>query len=584
VGTETTATERIDAFLAKHESKQLLRFITCGSVDDGKSTLIGRLLFDSQKILDDQLAAVRNDSSRWGTTGEATDLALLVDGLQAEREQGITIDVAYRFFDTERRKYIIADTPGHEQYTRNMATGASTAHLAIILVDAKRGVQVQTRRHSYIVSLMGIRHVVVAVNKMDLVGFDQATFDAIRRECEDFIGKLGVPDVRCVPVSALRGDNIVKPSDAMPWYTGTPLLELLDTIDITGDAQLEDLRFPVQYVNRPNADFRGYAGTVEAGSVSKGDAIMALPSRRTSRVKSITTYDGDLAAAHAGKAVTLTLEDEIDISRGDVLVHGDRAPNVADRFDARLIWMTDAPLLPGKQYEFKIGARYGFGTVEKIHHRTDVNDLSTHAAEQLKLNEIALCRIVLKEPVAFDTYETLRATGAFIVIDRLHHTTVGAGMIERAAGYAAADQSGDIVWQPTRITRDQRANQKSQKPCVLWFTGLSGSGKSTVANALEQTLFLRGHHSYLLDGDNVRHGLNKDLDFTDAGRVENIRRIGEVSKLFVDAGLIVLTAFISRGDLREHADRRVRDARSEGVVRAGAHGVHQALYRRELAL
>jgi len=521
-------------------------------VDDGKSTLIGRLLYDSQKILEDQLAAVRNDSSRWGTTGEETDLALLVDGLQAEREQGITIDVAYRFFDTDRRKFIIADTPGHEQYTRNMATGASTAHLAIILVDAERGVQVQTRRHSYIVALMGIRHVVVAVNKMDLVGFDREVFENIQRECSELLGKLGVPDVRCVPVSALRGDNIVRPSTAMPWYTGTPLLELLDTIDVTADEGVTDLRFPVQYVNRPNASFRGYAGTVEAGGVRKGDAIMALPSRRTSRVKAISTYGGEIAEALAGRAVTLTLEDEIDISRGDVLVHSDRAPSVGDRFDAQIIWMADAPLLPGKQYEFKVGARYVFGTVEKIHHRTDVNDLSTHQAEQLKLNEIALCRVALKEPIAFDAYKLCRAMGGFIVVDRLNHTTVGAGMIERVATHAIADQSGDVFWQPTRVTRDQRANQKSQKPCVLWFTGLSGSGKSTVANALEQTLFLRGHHSYLLDGDNVRHGLNKDLDFTDAGRVENIRRIGEVSKLFVDAGLIVLTAFISpfRSDRR----------------------------------
>jgi bifunctional enzyme CysN/CysC len=551
VQSKSTATERIDEFLAKHERKELLRFITCGSVDDGKSTLIGRLLYDSQQILEDQLAAVRKDSTRWGTTGGETDLALLVDGLQAEREQGITIDVAYRFFDTERRKFIIADTPGHEQYTRNMATGASTADLAVILVDAERGVQVQTRRHSFIVALMGIRHVIVAVNKMDLVDFNESAFAAIRAECEALLSRLGVADVHCVPVSALRGDNIVNTSAAMDWYTGKPLLELLDTVDIKGE-QFTDLRFPVQYVNRPNASFRGYAGSIEAGHVRVGDAIMALPSRRTSRVKSIVTYDGNLAEAGVGRAATLTLEDEIDVSRGDVLVHTDRAPSVADRFDAQIIWMADAPLLPGKQYEFKIGARYVFGTVERIHHRTDVNDMSAHAAEELKLNEIALCRVAVKERVAFDAYGTCRATGAFVIIDRLHHTTVGAGMIKTPAGHAIADQSGDVFWQPTRVTRDQRSNQKGQKPCVLWFTGLSGSGKSTVANALEQTLFLRGHHSYLLDGDNVRHGLNKDLDFTDAGRVENIRRIGEVSKLFVDAGLIVLTAFISpfRSDRR----------------------------------
>jgi bifunctional enzyme CysN/CysC len=545
VAKESTAVQRIDDFLGKHERKQLLRFITCGSVDDGKSTLIGRLLYDSQKILEDQLASVKSDSTRWGTTGEETDLALLVDGLQAEREQGITIDVAYRFFDTDRRKFIIADTPGHEQYTRNMATGASTADLAVILVDASRGVQVQTRRHSFIVSLMGIRHLVVAINKMDLVDFSADVFDKIRSECEDFMGRLGVPDVRCVPVSALRGDNIVRRSSSMPWYTGTSLLELLDTIDIDSAPLLADLRFPVQYVNRPNASFRGYAGTVEAGEVRKGDALMSLPSRRTSRVKTISTYSGQRDQASAGEAVTLTLEDEIDISRGDVLVHTDRSPSVADKFDAHVIWMTDAPLLPGKQYEFKIGGRYVFGSVEQIYHRIDVNDLQKTAVEELKLNEIAMCRVALSEQVPFDAYDTCRATGAFIVIDRLYHTTVGAGMIRRSIGHAVVDQSGDIVWQPTRITRQQRANQKGQLPCVLWFTGLSGSGKSTVANALEQALYLRGQHSYLLDGDNVRHGLSKDLDFSDAGRVENIRRIGEVSKLFLDAGLLVVTAFIS---------------------------------------
>ena len=539
------AAQRIAEFLARHEDKELLRFITCGSVDDGKSTLIGRLLFDSQKILEDQLAAVRNDSARWGTTGDATDLALLVDGLQAEREQGITIDVAYRFFDTERRKFIIADTPGHEQYTRNMATGASTADLAIILVDAERGVQVQTRRHGHIVALMGIRHAIVAVNKMDLVGYDRARFDSIRATCEELLRALGVPDVRCVPVSALRGDNVVHRSATMSWYTGAALLEMLDTIDVRPTHELEDLRLPVQYVNRPDASFRGYSGTIVAGRTRRGDAVMALPSRRTSRVRSIGTYDGELEEAQAGQAVTVTLEDEIDISRGDVLVHSDRSPSVGDRFDAHLIWMADAPLLPGKQYEFKLGPRYVNGTVELIHHRIDVNDRSEHAARELKLNEIALCRVVLNEQVAFDAYDTCRSTGGFVVVDRLQHGTVGAGMIRRAASHAMAERAGNLFWQPTRVSREQRANQKGQQPCILWLTGLSGAGKSTVANALEQMLHLRGQHSYLLDGDNVRHGLNKDLDFTDAGRVENIRRIGEVAKLFVDAGLIVVTAFIS---------------------------------------
>jgi bifunctional enzyme CysN/CysC len=539
------AAQRIAEFLARHEGKELLRFITCGSVDDGKSTLIGRLLFDSQKILEDQLAAVRNDSARWGTTGDETDLALLVDGLQAEREQGITIDVAYRFFDTERRKYIIADTPGHEQYTRNMATGASTADLAIILVDAERGVQVQTRRHGHIVAFMGIQHVIVAVNKMDLIRYDRARFEEIRAACEKFLKALGVPDVRCVPVSALRGDNVVHGSSAMSWYTGPALLEILDTIDVSRAHELEDLRLPVQYVNRPDASFRGYSGTIVAGQTRKGDAVMALPSRRTSRVRAISTYDGELEVAHVGQAVTVTLEDEIDISRGDVLVHSDRSPSVGDRFDAHLIWMADAPLLPGKQYEFKLGPRYVNGTVEMIHHRIDVNDATEHTARELKLNEIALCRIALNEQVAFDAYDTCRSTGGFIVVDRLQHGTVGAGMIRRAASHAMAERAGNLFWQPTRVTREQRANQKGQQPCILWLTGLSGAGKSTVANALEQMLHLRGHHSYLLDGDNVRHGLNKDLDFTDAGRVENIRRIGEVAKLFVDAGLIVVTAFIS---------------------------------------
>jgi bifunctional enzyme CysN/CysC len=552
MGNGATAAQRIEEFLANHERKQLLRFITCGSVDDGKSTLIGRLLYDSQKVLEDQLASIRSDSARWGTTGEETDLALLVDGLQAEREQGITIDVAYRYFDTQHRKYIIADTPGHEQYTRNMATGASTADLAVILVDAARGPQLQTRRHSFIVSLVGIRHVVVVVNKMDLADFRQQIFDEIRTKCEEFIGRLGVPDVRCIPVSALRGDNVVRRSAAMPWYDGPTLLDLLDTIDFTPPRVLEDLRLPVQYVNRPDASFRGYSGTVAAGVVRKRDSVMVLPSRRVSVVKSITSYDGELEEAGAREAVTLTLEDEIDISRGDVLVHSDRSPTVGDRFDAHVIWMADAPLLTGKQYEFKIASRYVSGTIEHIDVRIDVNDLSEHSASELKLNEIAMCRVVLREQVAFDAYDTCRETGGFIVVDRLTNNTVGAGMIRRAAAHVTTEKGGNVFWQPTRVTRQQRANQKSQQPCVLWFTGLSGSGKSTVANAVEQVLYLRGHHSYLLDGDNVRHGLNKDLDFTDAGRVENIRRIGEVSKLFVDAGLIVLTAFISpfRSDRR----------------------------------
>ncbi len=538
-------------FIAKQEKKSLLRFITCGSVDDGKSTLIGRLLYDSQKILEDQFAAVRADSVRWGTTGEEVDLALLVDGLQAEREQGITIDVAYRYFDTDRRKFIIADTPGHEQYTRNMATGASTADLAVILVDAARGVQVQTRRHSFIVSLLGLQHVVVAVNKMDLVGFDEDVFDKIAHECRVFLRGLGIADVRVVPVSALRGDNVVTASNQLSWYSGATLLKILETVDVSRDRGT-DLRFPVQLVSRPSADFRGYAGSLVSGSLRVGDPIMALPSRRVSRVKSIVTYDAELDEAQTAMAVTVTLADEIDIARGDLLVHPDRAPSVGKQFDAHILWMTDQPLLPGKTYDFKISHRYVRGMVLKIEYRVDVNDLSRHAAEELKLNEIGVCRIALSQTVAYDVYEACRETGSFIVLDRLTHATAGAGMIRRSSAVRSAGVQDDIYAQPLNVSRQQRANQKSQQPCILWLTGLSGAGKSTVANALEQELFRRGHHSYLLDGDNVRHGLNKDLDFSDAGRVENIRRIGEVAKLFVDAGLIVITAFISpfRSDRR----------------------------------
>ncbi|MFZ2507140.1 MAG: sulfate adenylyltransferase subunit CysN, partial [Steroidobacteraceae bacterium] len=546
------AAVKLEEFLRRHETKDLLRFITCGSVDDGKSTLIGRLLHDTQQILEDTLLAVTSDSRKWGTTGDAVDLALLVDGLQAEREQGITIDVAYRYFDTAVRKYIIADCPGHEQYTRNMATGASTVDLAVILVDAARGVQVQTRRHAFIVSLLGIRHVIVAVNKMDLVGFDQAVFDRIHAECTALIGKLGVPDIRVVPVSALLGQNVVTRGEGMPWYQGESLLELLDSIDISRDQHLADLRLPVQYVNRPDAGFRGYAGTIAAGQIAVGDPVLAVPSRRMSRIKGIVTFEGELQRAAAPMAVTVTLADEIDISRGDLIVHPDRAPSVGRIIDAHLIWMSDAPLLPGKQYEFKISHRYLRGTVESIHHRIDVNDLSEHPASELRLNEVGLCRIVLAEQAAFDTYASCHSTGALIVVDRLSHATAGAGMILRSAAPQGAHHDVSVFWQPTRVGRGQRANQKAQHPCILWFTGLSGAGKSTIANATEQALYLRGHHSYLLDGDNIRHGLNKDLDFSDAGRVENIRRIGEVAKLFVDAGLIVVTAFISpfRSDRR----------------------------------
>jgi bifunctional enzyme CysN/CysC len=440
-----------------------------------------------------------------------------------------------------------------------MATGASTADLAVILIDASRGVQVQTRRHAYIVSLLGIRHIIVAVNKMDLVGYDQQVFERIREECLKIRGIEGA-DATVVPVSALKGDNVVTRGSGMPWYKGPAIIEVLDTIDISRDASLDDLRLPVQYVNRPDHTFRGFAGTIAAGSVAVGDSIMAVPSRRMSKVREIVTFDDKLRGAGPDMAVTVALEDEIDISRGDLLVHPDRAPSVSRIFDAHIIWMSDTPLLPGRQYEFKLSHRYFRGTIETIHHRVDVNDLSEHEAKELKLNEVGLCRIVLAEQAAFDTYGTCRATGSLIVVDRVNHGTAGAGMILRSAAPQGAHDVS-VFWQPTRVTHEQRANQKAQRPCILWFTGLSGAGKSTIANAVEQTLFLRGHHSYLLDGDNIRHGLNKDLDFSDEGRIENVRRIGEVAKLFVDAGLIVVTAFISPF----RSDRRlVRDLVKQG--------------------
>ena len=535
----------IQAYLDAHEHKDLLRFITCGSVDDGKSTLIGRLLYDTQLIHEDQLAAVRRDTTRYGTTGEEFDLALLVDGLQAEREQGITIDVAYRYFSTEKRKFIIADTPGHEQYTRNMATGASTAQLAILLVDARRGVQVQTRRHSFIVSLLGIRHLVVAVNKMDLVDHDPSVFNRIRDDYLGFAAKLGVRDVQCIPVSALRGDNIVEPSTVMPWYHGPTLLHLLETVEVAADRNLRDFRFPVQYVNRPNLNFRGFCGTLAAGVVRPGDEIVVLPSGRHSRVASIVTAGGPLDQAFAGEAVTLTLSDEIDVSRGDLLAHPSCLPAVADSFDARVVWMADAPLLPGRQYDLKLGARVIPATPTAIHHRIDINTLEHQRAEELGLNEIGYCGFSLNQPVPFDPYHEIPGTGGFILIDRMTNITVGAGMIVRPATQSLVDKAHNVVWHEHKVAKTQRANQKAQQPCVIWLTGLSGSGKSTLANALEQRLLQRGYHSYLLDGDNIRHGLNRDLGFSKDDRIENIRRVGEVAALFADAGLIVITAFIS---------------------------------------
>ncbi|HYJ40361.1 MAG TPA: sulfate adenylyltransferase subunit CysN [Steroidobacteraceae bacterium] len=559
--TPVEAPRTLEQFLAQQREIDLLRFITCGSVDDGKSTLIGRLLHDTRQVFDDQLSAVANDSRRWGTTGEVPDLALLVDGLQAEREQGITIDVAYRYFQTPRRKFIVADCPGHEQYTRNMATGASTADAAVVLVDAEKGVRVQTRRHTHIVSLLGVQNVILAVNKMDRIDYDKSKFEAIAGEFVLYARKLGVKNIEVIPVAALVGVNVVsRGTKETPWYTGRTLLEALEGIEAGRNDLLTELRFPIQLVSRPDANFRGYAGTIASGEIAVGDAVLALPSRKSSKVREITTADGPLEKAGTHQAVTIVLEDEIDLSRGDVLVHPDHRPTLARTFDANLIWMGEAPLLPGKRYEFKIGSRYVKGLVDSIQHRIDVNDLTTRSADALDLNGLARVRIALEEPVAVDDYKLSRATGSFIIIDLLHFGTVGAGMVIAPANQAGRANS-DIVWQPTRVTAAIRANQKSQKPAVVWFTGLSGSGKSTISNALEQALVQRGHHSYLLDGDNIRHGLNIDLDFSENGRNENIRRVGEVSALFVDAGLIVITAFISpfRAD-RNRIRERIGDA------------------------
>ncbi len=554
-----TTIRTLEQFLAQQREIDLLRFITCGSVDDGKSTLIGRLLHDTRQVFDDQLSAVANDSRRWGTTGEVPDLALLVDGLQAEREQGITIDVAYRYFSTPRRKFIVADCPGHEQYTRNMATGASTADAAVVLVDAEKGVRVQTRRHTHIVALLGVQNIVVAVNKMDRIGYDKAKFESIAAEVVTYARKLGVKNIEVIPVAALVGVNVVsRGTQETPWYTGRTLLEALEGIDVERTDLLKEMRFPIQLVSRPDANFRGYAGTIASGEIAVGDSVLALPSRKSSKVREITTADGPLEKAGTHQAVTVVLEDEIDLSRGDVLVHPDHRPTLARTFDANIIWMGEAPLLPGKRYEFKIGSRYVKGLIDSIQHRIDVNDLTTRSAEALDLNGLARVRIALEEPVAIDDYKLSRATGSFIVVDLLHFGTVGAGMV---IAPPQTTRSTDVVWQPTKVSASIRANQKNQRPAVIWFTGLSGSGKSTISNALEQALVQRGHHSYLLDGDNVRHGLNKDLGFSDADRNENIRRIGEVASLFVDAGLLVITAFISpfRAD-RNKIRERIGDA------------------------
>ncbi|HEY0837218.1 MAG TPA: sulfate adenylyltransferase subunit CysN [Azospirillum sp.] len=535
-----TESSDIEAYLHSQEQKDILRFITCGSVDDGKSTLIGRLLYDSKMLFEDQLSALAKDSARFGTTGGDIDLALLVDGLQAEREQGITIDVAYRFFATDRRKFIVADTPGHEQYTRNMATGASTADLAVLLVDARRGVLTQTRRHSYIVSLMGIRHVILAVNKMDAVGYDRDRFDAIVAEYRDFADKLTIPNIHAVPISALRGDNVIAKGDAMPWYDGPALLELLETVEVVSERRNGPFRFPVQWVNRPHQDFRGYSGTIAGGRIRPGDPVVVLPSARTTTVTRIVTLDGDLEEAVAGQAVTLTVAEEIDISRGDVIAAADTRPAVADQFAAHLLWMSEEPLLPGRPYLLQLGPRTIGAQVTELKHKVNVNTLEHMAGKRLELNEVAFCNLSLDKPMTFDPYAENHETGGFILVDRITNATVGCGMIDFPLRRAA-----NVHWQHLDIDKAARAHAKGQKPCVLWFTGLSGAGKSTIANQLERRLFSLGRHTYVLDGDNVRHGLNRDLGFTIEDRVENIRRVAECAKLMADAGLIAIVAFIS---------------------------------------
>ncbi|AWI75251.1 adenylyl-sulfate kinase [Parazoarcus communis] len=547
----------IEQYLKHHEHKSLLRFITCGSVDDGKSTLIGRLLYESKMLFEDQLAAVEADSKKFGTQGDNIDFALLVDGLAAEREQGITIDVAYRFFSTDKRKFIVADTPGHEQYTRNMVTGASTADVAILMVDARKGILTQTRRHSYLVTLLGIRHVVVAINKMDLVAYDEKTYDRIVEDYRAFAARIGIEGMTFIPMSAFRGDNIILPSDAMPWYHGTTLMGYLETVEVD-DTRLQrtPFRMPVQWVNRPDLDFRGFAGTIASGTIAPGARIRVQPSGKESSVARIVTMDGDLARAVSGQSVTLTLTDEIDVSRGDVMSEATAPAEIADQFECTIVWMHEEALLPGRPYLLKIGTRTVTATVTSIKHQINVNTLEHIAAKKLELNAIGECNLSLDRQIAFDRYADNRDTGGFILIDRLSNNTVGAGLLN-----FALRRAHNLHAQHVDVDKHARSAIKGQKSCVLWFTGLSGAGKSSIANMLEKKLHAMGCHTYLLDGDNVRQGLNKDLGFTDADRVENIRRVGEVARLMADAGLIVLSAFISPF----RAERRMaRDLVAEG--------------------
>ncbi len=534
------AVRDLGAYLKAHDRMSLLRFITCGSVDDGKSTLIGRLLWESKVIFDDQLAALDADTRRFGTRGAELDLALLVDGLTAEREQGITIDVAYRYFATDKRKFIVADTPGHEQYTRNMVTGASTADLAVILVDARKGVLTQTRRHSYLARLLGISRLVLAVNKMDLVGYQRAVFEEIVAEYRAFGAQIGLTEIMPIPLSAVYGDNVTQHGASMPWFTGPTLIEHLESVEV--DAQLvgRPFRLPVQWVNRPNGDFRGFCGRIVSGSVRPGDRVRIVPSGREAQVARIVTADGDLQGAVAGQSVALTLSSEIDVGRGDVIAAADAAPQAAHQFEATIIWLHDEPMLQGRAYLMKSGTRTVSATVSPLKHKINVNTLEHTAAERLELNDIGVCELELDQPIAFEPYAENRALGGFILIDRISNGTVGAGLI-----HFVLRRSQNVHWQALDVDKKLRARQKGQRACVLWLTGLSGAGKSTIANRVEKQLAALGRHTYLLDGDNVRHGLNKDLGFAAQDRVENIRRVAEVSRLMVDAGLIVLVSFIS---------------------------------------
>jgi bifunctional enzyme CysN/CysC len=555
--TDALIAEDIDAYLEKHQHKTMLRFITCGSVDDGKSTLIGRLLYDSKMIFEDQLAALENDSKRVGTQGQEIDFALLVDGLAAEREQGITIDVAYRFFATESRKFIVADCPGHEQYTRNMVTGASTADLACILIDARKGVLVQTKRHSFLCHQLGIKNLVLAVNKMDLIDYDQAKYDAVIEDYRKFAESIGIENFTAIPISGLAGDNITTQSENTGWYDGPTLMQYLEAVEVRSDANLaKPFRMPVQWVNRPNLDFRGFSGLISTGAVKPGDKVRSLPSGKTSTVKSVVTMDGDLDQAISGQSVTITLEDEIDCSRGDVLAAADSPPEVADQFESTIVWMDEEPLVVGRAYWMKLGTQMVSVTVAEPKFEINVNTMDHLAAKTLELNSIGVSEITTDRAIVFDPYSENRALGGFILIDKISNRTVGAGML-----HFSLRRAQNVHWQAVDITRDDHAAMKNQKPRVLWFTGLSGSGKSTIANEVEKKLAIMNRHTFLLDGDNVRHGLNKDLGFTESDRIENIRRIGEVAKLMTDAGLIVLTAFIS--PFRE--DRKlVRDMMGEG--------------------